>query len=80
MMKQPRRRYRIRGQGPKIKWRQNLLFEIGQLRKVFGSAQDGTMNASDYGHQVAPGRPGNFHDRAWDVADLAVLGMRKELP
>lgn len=54
------------------------LFEVQQLRKIFRSAADGRMNASDYGLQVAPGRPGNVHDRAWDVADEAVLRMRKD--
>jgi hypothetical protein len=53
------------------------LYEIERLRKVFRRSIGRTMNASDYGLQVAPGRPGNFHDQAWDEADLAVLRMRK---
>jgi hypothetical protein len=40
------------------------VYEIEQLRRVFLSSSGETRNASDYGLQVTPGRPGNFHDRA----------------
>jgi hypothetical protein len=56
------------------------LYEIQQLRRVFRNSPDGRMNASDYRLQVAPGRLGNFHDRAWDAADAVVLRMRKDRP
>jgi len=52
------------------------MFELAALREVFIASGE-RMSARDYGLQVEPGRPGNFHDRAWDAADLAVLQMRK---
>jgi hypothetical protein len=50
--------------------------ELSQLREVFISSK-GRMDAMDYAAQVATDRLGNFHDKAWDKADEAVLSMRK---
>jgi hypothetical protein len=51
--------------------------ELAQLREVFMSSRRRRMLTTDYGLQVAPGLPGNFHDQAWDSADAAVSRMRK---
>jgi hypothetical protein len=53
------------------------MYELQQLREVFAARRRGRMDAGDYGRQVSTGRQGNFHDRAWDAADEAVLRMRK---
>ena len=52
------------------------LFELQQFRNVFMASKKKRINATDYGIQSAPGRPGNFHDLAWDAADEAVMRMR----
>jgi hypothetical protein len=54
------------------------MFELSQLREVFFSSAARRMRVTDYGLQVAPGYPNNFHEQAWDAADNAVLRMRKE--
>jgi hypothetical protein len=56
---------------------QHEMFELAQLREVFFASRKRRMVAADYGHQVASGNRGNFHDQAWDAADEAVLRMRK---
>ena len=56
---------------------QHEMFELSELREVFFSSAKRRMDSADYGIQVSPGYRGNFHDQAWDVADDAVLRMRK---
>jgi hypothetical protein len=52
-------------------------FELSLVREVFAQSTDGTMNQADYGIQTSVGRPGNFHDLAWDEADEIVFRMRR---
>ena len=52
------------------------MFELSLMREVFGESADGSMDGADYGIQTSVGRPGNFHDLAWDEADEIVLRMR----
>jgi hypothetical protein len=51
--------------------------EISCLRPYL---EQGTMSIDDFIRQAEPGRPGNFHDRAWDFADRMVDRMRGEVP
>jgi hypothetical protein len=54
------------------------MFELSLIREVFAESADGSMNEADYGIQTAVGRPGNFHDLAWDEADKIVRRMRRQ--
>jgi hypothetical protein len=56
---------------------QHEMFELSLVREVFAQSGDGSMNAADYGIQASVGRPGNFHDLAWDEADAIVFRMRR---
>jgi hypothetical protein len=56
---------------------QHEMHELSLLKEVFIQSKDRTMNGTDYGIQTSAGRPGNFHDLAWDEADEAVLRMRR---
>jgi hypothetical protein len=53
------------------------MFELALIREVFTESADGSMNEADYRIQTAVGRPGNFHDLAWDEADKIVRSMRR---
>ena len=39
--------------------------------------QKGSLSIDDFIAQTEPGRAGNYHDEAWDVADEMVDKMRK---
>jgi hypothetical protein len=56
---------------------QHEMYELSLIREVFIQSVSGGMDGSDYGIQTSVGRPGNFHDLAWDEADGAVLRMRR---
>jgi hypothetical protein len=56
---------------------QHEMYELSLMREVFSQSPDGSMNGMDYGIQTSTGRPGNFHDVAWDEADKSVLRMRR---
>jgi hypothetical protein len=53
------------------------MYELSLMREVFRQSRDGSMYGPDYGIQASVGRPGNFHDQAWDEADKIVLRMRR---
>jgi hypothetical protein len=55
---------------------QHEMYELSLIREVFVQFA-GSMNWADYGIQTSPGRPGNFHDLAWDEADKIVKRMRR---
>jgi hypothetical protein len=52
-------------------------YEIERLRAIF-SASGGSITAEVLEDLIGIGRIGNLHDRAWDVADQAVLKMRSD--
>jgi hypothetical protein len=54
------------------------LFELSELREEFAATPKQRMDAGDYGIQIAAGYQGNFHDRAWDAADEAVMKRRQQ--
>ncbi len=56
---------------------QHEMYELSLIREVFIELVGGSMDGSDYGIQTAAGRPGNFHDQAWDEADKIVRQMRR---
>src|SRR5439155_18016319 len=56
---------------------QHEMYELSQMREVFAQSRSGSMNGADYGIQTSVGRPGNFHDLAWDEADNIVRQMRR---
>jgi hypothetical protein len=56
---------------------QHEIYELSLIRQVFIQSEDGSMDGTDYGIQTSTGRPGNFHDLAWDEADGTVLRMRR---
>ncbi len=56
---------------------QHEMYELSLMREVFSQSHNGSMNGVDYGIQASVGRPGNFHDLAWDEADKIVLRMRR---
>jgi len=49
------------------------MYELEQLRPYL---QKGTMSIDEFILQTEPGRAGNYHDQAWDIADLIVDRMR----
>ena len=51
------------------------MHEITALRPLL---EKGEISIDDYVMYTEPGRPGNLHDQAWDVADLMVDKMRGE--
>ena len=51
------------------------MHELNALRKLFDE-NGGHMLALDLHRAIVPGRRGNLHDQAWDVADKLVTGMR----
>ena len=53
------------------------MHELSLLREVFMQSGTESMDGTDHGLQTAEGRPGNFHERAWDEADKIVLRMRR---
>jgi hypothetical protein len=55
---------------------QHEMHELSLMREAFRRSRNGSMNGFDYGIQTSVGRPGNFHDLAWDEADKVVLRMR----
>jgi hypothetical protein len=50
------------------------LYEIEKLRPFL---QRGSLSIDDFISQTEPGKPGNYHDEAWDFADEMVDKMRK---
>ena len=52
------------------------MHELNNLRSIL---EEGKTSIEDLIEHVRPGRPGNLHDQAWDVADNLVLRMRKEM-
>jgi hypothetical protein len=53
------------------------MYELENLRPLL---QAGMISIDDFIAHTEPGRVGNFHDRAWDVADEVVDRMRRETP
>jgi hypothetical protein len=53
------------------------MYELEELRRMFASGNRQRMRGDDYLAHVRPGDPRNLHDKAWDVADDAVLSMRR---
>ena len=51
--------------------------ELSLFREVFLQSRTQSMDGTDYGLQVSEGRPGNFHDRAWDEADRTLSRVRR---
>src|SRR5262249_29896579 len=56
---------------------QHEMYELSLIREVFTHSVGGSMYGPDYGIQTSAGRPGNFHDLAWDEADKIVRQMRR---
>jgi hypothetical protein len=56
---------------------QHEMYELSLIREVFIESGEGSMSWADYGIQTSVGRPGNFHDLAWDEADKIVRRMRR---
>jgi len=61
----------VAGQYPKREWRDN---PDGQIRTIEEAMEIARK------HGAEPGRPGNLHDEAWDVADRMVDKMRGVSP
>jgi hypothetical protein len=57
---------------------QHEMYELSLLAEVFTQSKNKSMHGTDYGIQTSTGRPGNFHDLAWDKADETVLRMRRQ--
>ena len=55
-----------------------LAHEVHEVNSLRPLLQEGILSIDDYIHHTEPGRPGNFHDQAWDVADRLVDKMRGE--
>lgn len=53
------------------------MHELNNLRIIFDES-DGIMSYGRLFRLINPGHKGNLHDEAWDVADAAVINMRKE--
>jgi len=53
------------------------MHEVVGLRRLFEARGDGGMTVRELTYLVAPGRKGNLHDQAWDVADRLVVAMRR---
>jgi hypothetical protein len=53
-----------------------LTHEMYELNGIHGMIRKGGMTIEDFGLHTSPGLKGNLHDRAWDLADEAVLRMR----
>ena len=51
------------------------MFELEMLRPILREA---ATTIENFIAHTSPGNPGNFHDRAWDLADKIVERMRKE--
>jgi hypothetical protein len=51
------------------------MHELNELRKLF-EANGGRLRADHLHRAITPGKPGNLHFQAWDVADALVLKMR----
>jgi hypothetical protein len=49
------------------------VYELSELRPLLLA---GELSIEDYIAQTEPGRPGNLHDQAWDVAGELVRRMR----
>jgi len=52
------------------------MHELNGLRDLF-AANGGAMTAGELHRLIHPGRKGNLHDQAWDVADAHVRKMRQ---
>jgi hypothetical protein len=52
------------------------LSEVEGLRGIFAGLMNGRMQGYDFAAHTAPNIPGNFHDKAWELADEAVRRMR----
>jgi hypothetical protein len=51
------------------------MYELEQLRPLL--QQDG-ISIEQFGGLTCPGNPGNYHDEAWELADVMVKRMRGE--
>jgi hypothetical protein len=51
--------------------------ELHELEKLRPFLQEGSLSIDDFIAQTEPGKAGNYHDEAWDVADEMVDQMRK---
>jgi hypothetical protein len=56
---------------------QHEMHELSLFREVFLRSRTQSMDGTDYGLHVSEGRPGNFHDRAWDEADRTLSRVRR---
>lgn len=53
-----------------------LSHEMHELQFLRPLLERGNVSIDDYVMHTEPGRPGNLHDQAWDVADRLVDPMR----
>jgi hypothetical protein len=55
-----------------------LAHEIYELEKLRPLLQQGGISIEQFGGHTRPGNPGNYHDEAWEFADVMVERMRGE--
>ena len=51
--------------------------ELYELEKLRPFLQQGSLSIDDYIAHTEPGRAGDYHDEAWDIADKMVDRMRE---